>query len=186
MRLGRADEAIAEARRAVEVDPMASGARSNLGSMYAYARRAEESVRAYEEALALFPESPVLLANLAATYSDLGRHSEALDAAGQARTLAPEDGFSLAVYGYVAAGAGRPEEAEEVLRELEKAPGASPYVKAVVHAALGRRDQAFALLEQAVEERDEYAADLGVDPAFDRLRDDPRMGRLLQKAGLPH
>jgi TolB-like protein/tetratricopeptide (TPR) repeat protein len=186
MRLGRPDDAIAEARRAVELDPLGAGARSNLGSMYAYARRAEAAVRAYEEALALSPESPAMLANIALTYSDLGRHSEALDAAGRARTLAPEDEFSLGVYGYVAAGADRPEEAEEVLRELDKVPGASPYLKATIHAALGRKDQAFALLQQAVEQRDEWAADLGVDPVFDRLRDDPRMGRLLQKAGLSY
>jgi TolB-like protein/tetratricopeptide (TPR) repeat protein len=186
MRVGRADEAIAEARRAVELDPLSAGARSNLGSMYAYARRAEESVRAYQEALALSPESPVMLANIALTYSDLGRHSEALDAAGQARRLATDDGFSLAAYGYAAAGADRPDEAEEVLRELDKVPGASPYLKAMVNAALGRRDEAFTLLEQAVEQRDELAADLGVDPAFDRLRDDPRMARLLQKAGLSY
>ena len=184
MRLGRPDDAIAEARRAVELDPLGAGARSNLGSMYAYARRAEAAVRAYEEALALSPESPAMLANIALTYSDIGRHSEALDAAGRARTLAPEDEFSLGVYGYVAAGADRPEEAEEVLRELDKVPGASPYLKATIHAALGRKDQAFALLEQAVEQRDEWAADLGVDPVFDRLRDDPRMARLLQKADL--
>jgi len=186
MRLGRADEAMAGALRAVELDPLSSGARSNLGSMYAYARRREAAVRAYQESLALSPESPVVLANIALTYSDLGRHAEALDAAGRARELAGEDEFSLGVYGYVAAGADRPEEAEEVLRELDKVPGASPYVKAMVHAALGRRDEAFALLEQAVEQRDEWAADLGVDPVFDRLRGDPRMGRLLQKAGLPH
>jgi len=122
---------------------------------------------------------------VALTYSDLGRHSEALDAAGRARTLAPEDEFSLGVYGYVAAGADRPDEAEKVLRKLDEVPGASPYLKATIHAALGRRDEAFAFLERAVEQRDEWAADLGVDPALDRLRGDPRMGRLLQKAGLP-
>jgi TolB-like protein/tetratricopeptide (TPR) repeat protein len=186
MRMGSPDEAIAEALRAVELDPLSSGARSNLGSMYVYARRTEEGVRAYQDALALSPDSPVVLANIAMSYSDLGRHSEALDAAGRAREVARDDEFSLGVYGYVLAGAGQPEEAEKMLRELEKVGGASPYLKATIHAALGRKDQALTLLEEAVEQRDEWAADLGVDPSLDRLRDDPRMGRLLQKAGLPH
>ena len=54
----------------------------------------------------------------------------------------------------------------------------------MLHAGSGNHAQAFALLEQAVAERNAFVPDLGVDPAFRELRSDPRMRRLLQKTGL--
>jgi hypothetical protein len=47
-------------------------------------------------------------------------------------------------------------------------------------------DEPIAEARRAVEQRDEFAADFGVDPALDPLRDDPRMERLLRMAGLHH
>jgi len=50
----------------------------------------------------------------------------------------------------------------------------SPYVQAIFATRRGQPDAAFALLERAVRERDPNAMQIGHDPSFAALRDDPR------------
>ena len=52
-------------------------------------------------------------------------------------------------------------------------------------ALLGRADEAFVLLEQALAERDIWMVFLGVHPAFRSLQGDPRLADLLRRIGLP-
>jgi TolB-like protein/Flp pilus assembly protein TadD len=185
MDLGKTDEAIAEAKRATELDPVAAGLLSNLAAMYTYAGQHERAVPVYEAALALDPESPIVLANLALTYADLGRHAEAITTVERAQKLAPDEPFVLTTLAYVNGRAGRRSDAERAIRSLEALPDLSPYFLATAHAPLGDADRVFALLERAVAERDPGAPDLGVDPALDPYRADPRMRVLLDRIGLP-
>ena len=57
-------------------------------------------------------------------------------------------------------------------------------IRAWAHAERGDTDRAFALLEQAVAARDGQVMFLGVQPAWDGLRDDPRFSAVLQRVGL--
>ena len=59
-----------------------------------------------------------------------------------------------------------------------------PYPVAVIYAALGQKDDAFAWLERAYEERDSWMDYLGLDPRLDGLRADPRFGDLLRRMKL--
>ena len=56
---------------------------------------------------------------------------------------------------------------------------------ALIHAALGDMENAFACLETGFIQRSEELALLGVDPRFDGLRSDPRFVDLLRRIGLP-
>ncbi len=56
---------------------------------------------------------------------------------------------------------------------------------AILHAALGDREKAFASLEKAYAERDFQMTDLKVEPGYDPLRDDPRFQDLPRRAGFP-
>jgi hypothetical protein len=55
------------------------------------------------------------------------------------------------------------------------------------YANLGRKDQAFAWLEKAYEQRSggERPLFVGIDPGFDPLRSDPRFDAILHRAGAP-
>ena len=52
---------------------------------------------------------------------------------------------------------------------------------ALVYAGLGEKDQAFAWLEKAYEERSSALSYLKVNPTWDALRGDPRFEALVQK-----
>ncbi len=60
----------------------------------------------------------------------------------------------------------------------------SPYLFAVVYVGLGDKEQAFAWLEKAYQDRSFWLIWLKVEPRFDSLRDDPRFQDLLRRIGL--
>jgi TolB-like protein/Tfp pilus assembly protein PilF len=184
MRLGKSEEALREAQRAVEMDPVSAFAYSNLGVMYAYAGQPQRAGDATQAAAALAPNSSPVAAILALSYSELGRHAEAIRTAERARSLDPESHFTLATVAYVYGRAGRRAEAERALAALQATPEPSPYMIAEVYAAMGEKERAFEMLEQAVEKRDDQVRDLGVDPSFTEFRGDPRFARLLKQIGL--
>jgi hypothetical protein len=87
----------------------------------------------------------------------------------------------LGATGAAYAVADRRADAERILRDPHALDGQSSYAQASVHAALGNRDRAFALLDQAAAQRYSSAP----DPTFNSLRNDPRMPVLLRRTGLP-
>jgi adenylate cyclase len=185
MRLGRADEALAGARRYTELVPDRPGSYNNLGALYGFAGEYDHALRAFRSAQALDAENASAAIGLALTLSYMDRHAEAITAAEQVRARLGDDQYGLGTAGYVYARAGRRAEAQRALQALEAQPDASPYLRASVYMGLGDRDRAFALLEQSVAERESAAPDLGIDPTFHALRGDRRMDALLRRIGLP-
>ena len=60
-----------------------------------------------------------------------------------------------------------------------------PYHFAIIHAALGEKDQAFTWLDKACEDRYRLVAYLKVDPMFDSLRDEPRFQKIIADMKFP-
>jgi hypothetical protein len=69
------------------------------------------------------------------------------------------------------------------LKELPRSRHVSHYDIAMVHTALGDKEQALASLEKSYEKLEAVAA-INVDPRFDSLRHEPRFERLLRRLGL--
>jgi hypothetical protein len=91
------------------------------------------------------------------------------------------------VTGWIAAVAGRRDEALQCLAQLEVLRAeryVSPVLDAQILAAVGDRDGALAAAERAVEGRATDAVWLGVRPAFDLLRREPRFQGLLIRMDL--
>jgi hypothetical protein len=61
----------------------------------------------------------------------------------------------------------------------------SPYLKAIIHAALGEKEKAIDLLEKGYEERSQFVPYLAVDPKFSNLSSDPRLQDLIRRVGIP-
>jgi tetratricopeptide (TPR) repeat protein len=181
--LGRTDEAIAAARRAVDLDPLDPGTHTNLGSMYVYGGQIERGVEAYRASLVL-EDHVITYFNLALSYAELHRDREALAAAERARELAPDHMLIGVAFAYAHARAGRPAEAERHILPLEALPEPPYYLIASVYAGLGEGERALALLERAVAAQEPNVADMGVDPAFAAYRDDPRLQAMLNRLGV--
>jgi len=83
------------------------------------------------------------------------------------------------------AGAGERERALAILTQLQAGKSTvSPTELAIPYAALGEKEQAFASLEQAHASHDPQLQLIGVVPAFDPLRADPRFKELVRRVGL--
>jgi adenylate cyclase len=138
--------------------------------------------------LEIDPNLPLVRLNLAITYAQQGQLAKAL--AEFERVRQTDAGFKrdigwLMVYAY--AKAGDHAAAERTLKQtVNEAQGHHiyPYDAAMAYGALGEKEQAFAWLEKAYEERLDQMAWLRVDPRFKPLRDDPRFGALLRRVGL--
>jgi TolB-like protein/tetratricopeptide (TPR) repeat protein len=185
---GRPEEAIASHRRAVELDPLSLPARMAFGSAYYFARRYEESLAIHREVLRLDPGYAPEHVNLAGVLIQTGRFEEAIEAMEMAAKLDPDqipgEWARRMRAGYEEGGErGFREAYVEGLRSQEGA-WAHDFNMAAGLANLGRTDEALDLLEKVVDERHAIAIQIGVQPSFDVLRDEPRFLALLKRVGV--
>ena len=121
------------------------------------------------------------------TYVQMGKHEEAIAEIKQAISIR-NDTIDIAALGYACAVAGKRVEARRLidnLAELSKQRYVSPYFSAGIYAALGERDQAFAWLEKAYQERSPHLTLIAIDAVLDPLRSDPRFVDFVRRVGLP-
>jgi TolB-like protein/Tfp pilus assembly protein PilF len=179
MHLGRHDEAIREGQIAVQLDPVSSAAHSALGRFLYRAHRYEEALPHLLRAVELEPRGGANV-RLGDLYAQLGRYDEAIAAYERAREAIPKGGNFQAAVARVFALMGRRREARRMVSGLK----ANPYIIAAVYAALGDKDEAFKILEKAVEEH-QLITPLKVEPPLESLHSDPRWKALLRRMNFP-
>jgi serine/threonine-protein kinase len=184
--MGRHQEALASAHRAVELDPLSPVNITDEGRILYRARQYEKAIALYKQALELDPGYVPALSRIADAYEQLGKFDEALasaqklvDGSGDLRV----DRRSLA---RIYARMGKRREAIEIVQTIERdgALGGAEFALAVIYSALGDRDHAIAALERGVQRRSVLAV-VFRDPQLDPLRSDPRFQQLMRRAGLP-
>ncbi|MBI3477801.1 MAG: winged helix-turn-helix domain-containing protein [Acidobacteria bacterium] len=183
-RMGRHQEAIEEAKRAVEVDPLSAPVVVNLAAAYVFARQFEMAILECRRAIQLDPNFADAHYVLAIAYREKGLHEEGIEEF--RRQIAANNGnkYAIGFLGYAYAVSGRTQEAEKTIRELKAIPDVSPLAVALVYSGLGKDQVTLNLLEKALTARDPYVRYLKVDPCFERLRADSRFQDLLKRAGL--
>jgi DNA-binding winged helix-turn-helix (wHTH) protein/TolB-like protein/Flp pilus assembly protein TadD len=185
---GRVGEAIDELRRALSLNPVSLGAMSVLGTMYLYARQYDDAIKQYEKVLELEPNYSTGYVGLGWAYTLKGQYDAAeasLTKAAELEKLTKSNVHAFLGYLYAVTGE-RTKTMNEInqLNELQKQRQGSFGAMAVVYAGLGEKDQAFAYLEKALEEREWWVFSIKVNPVFDSLRSDPRYIDLLSRIGL--
>lgn len=174
---GRFEEAFAEEQYAVDLDPLAPHPLIQLGAMYIHARQFEKAVRPLRRAIELQPSYYLAFWYAAVTYSFLGRHEDAIASMEAAVVLSGRHPWPLGGLAGVYVAAGRVTDGEAIYAELvarSRREYVQPVGFAILCAILGRRDEAFAWLDRACEERDPLLPFVRVWPPLDPLRDDPR------------
>ena len=180
--LGRFDEAIAEARKARDVDPLALPVNENLGDILYLARRYDEAIEQLRKTLELDPNYGVAHSTLSKVYEAQGRYEESLEERLKGST--PETVAELRKVFAASGMKGVWKNRLNVLLERSKTTYVSPADIALFYTRLNDRDQAFAWLEKAMAERSINFNYLVADPRFDNLRGDPRLAALLRRVGL--
>jgi tetratricopeptide (TPR) repeat protein len=183
--MGRTEESFAEMRQALELDPISLIINSGLGLRFYNARRYDQAIEQLQKTLEMDPNFFHARFHLGQVYVQKGMYAEAIAELNKAVELSKD--HALAALGYAYATAGQRGEARRVLAELQelsKRRYVSTVDVAVIHAGLGEKDQAFAWLEKAYQERAGKLVFVGIEPKFDSLRSDPRFHDLLRRMRL--
>jgi tetratricopeptide (TPR) repeat protein len=181
---GQFDRAIAEGKRAIELDPLSLICNGDLSWTYLNARRYDDAEAQARKTLEM--DSGFYLAHyyLGLALQFKGRLGEAIAEYQKAADL-NGDPYSLAALGQAYARNRQMEKAHELLARLRDEANSryvAPYALALVLTALGEKEQAIGELEGAYRDGTRnYLFAIKVDPLLDDLRGDPRFEALVSK-----
>ena len=185
--LSRFDEAVAEAQRARELDPLSLIINCGLAFTLSRSRNPDGAIQYFQKALELDPDFPLAHEGLGASYLQKEMCEEALTEYLKMIALRFGDsGWPSAFEGaYRASGMnGFWRTWIDLYRKQPVDNSVTAYFVAGAHAMLGEKDQAFEFLEKAHQDRISFLVYLNVEPLFDGLRSDPRFANLLNRIGL--
>jgi TolB-like protein/Tfp pilus assembly protein PilF len=186
--LGRSEEALEVAKRALDLDPASPAVSHSLAVQLYLARKFDQAIEQAQHTLEMEANFAISYAVLGEVYLAKGMYREGLPALEKYSALSRRSATSLAFLGYSHARLGERKEALRMIEELKAASQQSlarALFVALVYAGLEDKDQAFTWLEKAYEERFNRLAYLKVEALWDPLRSDPRFTDLLRRVGIP-
>ena len=183
----RFDEALTQINRALELDPLSVVINRDVAQILYYERRYDQAIDQSQKTLELDPNFATTYGWLTLAYEQKGLFNEAFRTDLKRRTVAGEPPEKIAELEEIYARSGWRGYLEKKLEGLKEA-AKQRYVNASdfasIYASLGDKDQAFAWLEKACQERDFGMVYLKVDPNLDSLHSDPRFADLERRVGL--
>ena len=187
--LGRHEEALAEIKRAQQLDPLSLIINAVSGRTLLYAGRDDLAIEQLRKTLdEIDPNFAHAHWFLGIAYVRKGAFAEAIAEFQRAKTLSPNITQYQGGLGHAYGRAGKSAEARKVLNEVieqSKRRYVSWFDIAAIYAGLDEKDQAFACLEKAYEQHGARLVHLKLVPLLDPLRSDPRFQDLLRRIGLP-
>jgi TolB-like protein/DNA-binding winged helix-turn-helix (wHTH) protein/Tfp pilus assembly protein PilF len=189
----RFDEAIAQAQRAIEIDPLDSSMVTHAAAAYYEAGRVDEAIAYWLQVVKQDPNYWGAHHYLARAYILKGKYDEAiteLQLASQLRNRVDSTPLDKALSAYAHARAGRRAEAVKLVQDIErlrdagKPFGGAPAMT-FAYIAMGDREKAFDALERGFENRGMGMFFIYSEPLYDPLRDDPRFANLVQRIFYP-
>jgi tetratricopeptide (TPR) repeat protein len=186
--LGRFEEAIAEGKRATELDPLSPIINADLGQNLWGARRYDEAIVQLRKTLEIDPTFYYAHYNLGIALQLKGDVPAAIAEYTKAQQLS-DDLFVKVLLAAAKAQSGDKDAAMQMLAELEELSQhryVHAYWRTLLYLSLGNRDEAIRWLEQAIADHEGLIiALIKVDPLLDTLRGDPRFEGLVQKILAP-
>jgi TolB-like protein/DNA-binding winged helix-turn-helix (wHTH) protein/Tfp pilus assembly protein PilF len=188
---GRNDEAIAELRHAIDLEPFSILYSLNLGRLYFSIRQYDNATDQFHKTLELEPNSPAAHDWLGNAYEMKGMQKEAVAEWRRALVLSEQEEVvasldrAYAASGFEAAKTSLARLRVENLNARSKLKQYTPAIEFVnAYTRSGDKEQAFAWLDKALEERNRFAFEVRSNPMYDNLRSDSRFQASLQKVGL--
>jgi TolB-like protein/lipoprotein NlpI len=185
--LSRHAQAIREAERATELDPLCLAVNTTAAWVRYAAGDYDAAIHVCRHVLEMDGRYGAARRLLGASHLQLGRSREALEVLETACGGGEVDPVAMAWLSHARAMVGDRAAAAGLLTRLERLARqryVPPYHLAIAHAGLADADAAFAALEGAAEDRDPLLANVAVEPRFAPLRGDRRYAALLSRMGL--
>jgi tetratricopeptide (TPR) repeat protein len=181
--LGRLDEALLLARRAVALDPLDAHSWEALGEIEFRGGKLDEAEADCKKAHELRPDHFISSVFLSEIYVMQGRPQDALAEIERGGY----DPIRTFLYAIAYHALGREKESDTALKELiAKYQEIDPYLIAEIYAFRNQSDEAFAWLDRAYAKHDDGLIFTKVDPLLKSLHNDPRFAALLKKLNLPN
>jgi TolB-like protein/Tfp pilus assembly protein PilF len=195
--MGRHEEAIAEMKKALEVDPLSLPLSNMMGQTYLWAGDYQKALQQFQRTIDLDPTFPLVHFFYAGLLAEMGRYAEAIKENQTGELLLgtnPEEAGALAEKFRNALQVGGPrrywqKNLEITLKEYKQAgTGYFPAIGvAGAYARVGDKENAFKWLDKSFQDRE--GQDITLVrwlPDFKTLHADPRFADLLRQMGLPN
>jgi len=185
--MGRFDEAIAEIKRAQELDPLYLMSQTMEGIILYSGRRYDQAIAQLNKSIEMEPNFFAPYCWLGLAYIEKGMFEAASTATQKCITLSGGFTGAVAVQGHIYAKSGKRSEAQKILdqfMQLSQRRYVPPSLLLFIYIGLGEKDKAFEWLEKAYEAHDPFLIYSKMAPSFDSLRSDSRFSAFLKKIGL--
>ncbi len=184
---GRLDDALREALKAQELDPLSPSIAAFCGQVYRHLKQYDLGMREMQRALELNPDFYPASRGIATMHYLLKESGKAEQ---EALRWVQQAGRNLTVAAGLAgfyAWIGKKEEASKILGGLEAAPHDSfipEDAMAVTHWYLGEKEKAIDDIKRGHKAHSDWLPDLAIEPWFVEMRKDPRVLTIIQEMGL--
>jgi len=187
---GREQEALAEANRAHQLDPLSPVISQTVGEVHILARRYDDAIAVCKSVVNENPTFADVHRLVASAYWAKRMYPLVIEewkAYGRLSSDRNESDFASAVeHGFRSEGwKGALTKGIEIRQAQRRTGYQSAYKIAKLYADLGEKDQALRWLDIAYKEHDWLLEGLKTDFLFDPIRSDPRFAELVRKVGLP-
>jgi TolB-like protein/Tfp pilus assembly protein PilF len=184
--LGKFDEALQESERARELDPLSLIIATDHGAILYYSRQYERAIEQFQSVREMDPNFP-RTGLIVRAYLAEGKFPEAQAEMDRRRNNRSDLVWDWVEEAYVDGRLGKKEDAQRELQkaeEIQRKSQLDPGVLLVATIALGEKDRALGLLEQAYKEHSNVLTTLKVEPIYDPLRGEARFKELIRMVRL--
>ena len=181
--MGRNREAIAEMRKAQNLDPLSLIISADVAEILLVAHSYDQAIEQSRKTIDMDPNFAVAHYELGQALVQKHMYKEAIAELQKAIELSGGSTTCTSNLAFAYAASGRRKEAVKILSDLKNRSKQNASEIALMYVGLDEKDQAMTWLEKAYEQR--FNPSILLRPAFDALRSDPRFQNLVRRIGLP-
>jgi TolB-like protein len=190
--MGRHREAIAEMKKALELDPLSSPLNNYMGVTYLLAGDYQKSVQQLQHTIDLDPTFPLAHDVLGPALIEMGKYEQAIAEMQRSALLSgvsPDEASTVTAEWLTAFRRGGPngywQKNLQVTLWAQEHGGTGTLALAGAYARVGNKEKSLEWLQKAYEERNGNLTLMNSEPDYKSLHGDPRFADLLKRMGLP-